>query len=55
METYCIIFKKNIVNKNSSVRRTRENRLMLASNCVFCVKKNPGSLKVKKLEDYWVN
>ena len=28
METYCVTCKKN-ANKNCSVRRTRQNRLML--------------------------
>ena len=36
METSCTSCKKNNANRNSSVRRTKENRLMLASNCVKC-------------------
>ena len=31
METYCVSYKKNTANKNSSVRKTKENRLMLLS------------------------
>ena len=43
METYCISCKKNTGNINSSVRRTRQNRLMLVSNCAFCGKQNQNS------------
>ena len=47
METYCVSCKKNTVNKNSSVRRTKQNRLMVVSNCAVCGKKNRVSLKIK--------
>ena len=33
METYCFCCKKNTANKNSSIRRTKQNRLMFVSNC----------------------
>ena len=33
MKTYCVSDKKNIANKNFSVRRTKQNRLMLVSDC----------------------
>ena len=39
METYCISCKKNTANKNYSVRRTEQNRLILVSNCAVCGKK----------------
>ena len=39
METYCISYKKYTANKNSSVRKTKQNRLMLLSNCAICGKK----------------
>ena len=29
METYCLSYKKNTSNRNSSIRRTKQNRLML--------------------------
>ena len=32
METYCVICKKNTGNENSSVRKIKQNRLMLLSN-----------------------
>ena len=41
MEIYCVSCKKNIANKNSSARRTKQSRLMLLSNCaVFSRKKS---------------
>ena len=39
METYCVSCKKNTTNKNSSFRRTKQNRLMPESNYAFCGKK----------------
>ena len=39
METYCVSCKKITANKNSSVKRTKQNRLMPASNCTICGKK----------------
>ena len=40
METYCVSCKKYTANENSSVRRTKQNRLMLLSNRAICGKKN---------------
>ena len=39
METYCDSCKKNTANKNSNVRKTKQNRLMLLSNCAIYGKK----------------
>ena len=39
METYCVSCKKNTANENSSVRKTKQNRLMLLSNWADCGKK----------------
>ena len=39
MKTYCASSKKNTANKNSSIRRTKQNRLMLQSNWDFCIRK----------------
>ena len=36
---------KNAANKNSSTRRTKQNRLMLASNCAVCGKKKLRFIK----------
>ena len=38
METYCITSNKNIGNKSISVIRTKQNRLLLLSNCAVCGK-----------------
>ena len=37
---------KNTVNKNSSVRRTKENSVILTSNCAVYDKKNLTFIKV---------
>ena len=39
METYWVSYTKNIANENYFVKRTEQNRLMLASNCSVCDKK----------------
>ena len=33
------VVKKNTANENKSVRKTKQNKLMLLSNCVVCGKK----------------
>ena len=40
METYCMSCKKYTANKTSSVRKTKQNRLVLLSNCAICAKKD---------------
>ena len=40
METYCVSSKKSTENRNSSIERTKQNRLMFVSNCAVCAKKN---------------
>ena len=47
MEAYCVRFRKNTANKNLSVRKTRQNRLMFLSNLLFVARKNQLSLKIK--------
>ena len=39
METYCDSCKKYTANENSSVRKTKQNRLMLSPNCAISGKK----------------
>ena len=39
MKTYCISCKKNTANKNSSVRKAKQNILILLSSCPVCGKK----------------
>ena len=36
METYYAYLKKDTAKKMSSVRRTKQNRSMLASDCTIC-------------------
>ena len=45
MEKYCISCKKHIANKNSSAKRTKQNRLMLVSNCAVCGNKKSKFIK----------
>ena len=45
METYCDSCKKSTAKKNSSDRRTKENRLMLISNCAVCGEKKSRFVK----------
>ena len=45
MGTYCVGCKKSTANKNYSIRRTKENRLMLVSNCAVCDKKRLRLIK----------
>ena len=39
-ETYCVSCKKYTTNEDTSIRKTKQNRLMLLSNCAICGKKN---------------
>ena len=49
METYCVSFRKNTANENLSVRKTKQNRLMLLSNCAFCGKKKSSFIKNREI------
>ena len=52
METYCVSCKKYTANENSSVRKTKQNRLMFLSNCAICGKKKSNFIKNKELNNY---
>ena len=52
METYCVSWKKYIANENSSVRKTKENRLMLSPNCTICGKNKSIFGKNKELYNF---
>ena len=45
METYCVSCKKYAGNNNSNVRKTKQNILMLLSNCAVCDKKKSTFIK----------
>ena len=49
MTTYCVICKKNTANENSSVTKTKHNRLMLLSSCAVCGKTKSSFIKNKEL------
>ena len=49
METYCISCKKYTENPN--VRKTKQKRLMVLSNCGICVKK-PAFIKNQELNNF---
>ena len=51
METNCVICKKNTENENSSVRKTKQNRLSLLSNYTFCVQQKSTFAKNKELNN----
>ena len=39
MKMHCVSCKKYTENENLSVRKAKQNRLMLLSNCAICGKK----------------
>ena len=50
MEMYCVgCKKKSTANENSSIRKTKQNRLMLLSNCSVCGKKKSMFIKNEEL------
>ena len=51
METYCVRCKKYSVNEISNVRKTKQNRLMLLSNCAVCGKKKSIFIKNQELSN----
>ena len=53
MKTYCVSCKKDTKNKNSSVRKTKQNRLMLLSNCAICGKKKSAFIKNEGIHNFY--
>ena len=47
METCCVSCRKYTVNRNSSVRKSKQNRLMFFSNRAVCGKKKLTFIKNK--------
>ena len=47
MEIYCVSCKTYTANKNSSVKKTKQNRLILFSNCAVCGKKKTTFIEKK--------
>ena len=52
MEIYCVSCKKYTANEHSNVRKTKQNRLMLLSNCAVCGKKKSTFIKNKELNNF---
>ena len=52
METYCVSCKKYTGNENSSIRKTRQNRLMHLSNCAVFSKKKSSFIKNKEIHNF---
>ena len=52
METYCVSCKKYTANENSNLRKTKQKRLMLLSNCTVYGKKTSTFIKNKKLHNF---
>ena len=52
METNFVSCKKNTGNKNSSVRKTKQNQLTLLSSCAVSSKKKSTSIKNKELHNF---
>ena len=48
METYCFSYKKYTASEISSIRKIKQNRLMLLSNCALCGKKKSTFIKSKE-------
>ena len=46
------VVKKITRNKNSSIRKTKENRLMLLSNCAVCGKKKSTFINNQELHNF---
>ena len=52
MEAYCLSCKKHTAKEASNVRRTKQNRLMLLSNCAICGKKKSTFIKNQELHNF---
>ena len=52
METCSVSCKKNTANENASVRKTKQNRLMVLSNCAVCGKKKLGLIKNQEFHNF---
>ena len=52
METYCITGTKYTANENPNAIKSKQNRLMLLSNCAICGKKKPTFIKNKELHNF---
>ena len=51
MKSYCVSCKKYTANEYSSVRKTKQNRLILLSNRAVFGKKKPTSIKNQEINN----
>ena len=49
---HCLSCKEYTLNKNSNVRKTKQNRKMLLSNCTVYGKKKSTFIKNKELHNF---
>ena len=49
METFCVSCKKILETLNLSVGKTKQNKLMLLSNCTICGKNKSTFIENKEL------
>ena len=52
MEAYCVSFRKNTGNENSSFKKAKLNRLMFLPNCAVCGKKKSSFIKNQELNNF---
>ena len=52
METYCVSCKKKTTNENSSVRKTKQDRLLIWSDYAACGKKKQAFIKNQELNNF---
>ena len=52
MEIYCVSCKKNTAYEHSSVRKNKQNNLMLLSICAICSKKKSAFIKYQELHNF---
>ena len=54
IETYCVRCEKYTTNEDSSIIKTKQNRLMLLSNCAICGKTKWTFIKNQELSKWLV-
>ena len=52
MLTYCLVCKRNTENTDAKMARTKNDRLMLSSNCAVCGNKKSRFMKEQKQKNY---
>ena len=52
LKTYCISCEKHTEEKNSNLRKTKQNRIMLLLNCAVCGKKKLIFINNKELQKF---